>query len=468
MIASPHLPLPSATEIGLLERLEYFFDTTAPLKSRDHLLCAFSSGPDSTALLAALNQLRRRQAFSLTAAHLDHGLDPESAQRADHAVRVCSLLEVPLVHEAISVPRMRRPGESLEAAARRLRYAFLDRARRRLNAKFIATAHHRDDQLETVLLRLLFGSGIAGLAGMRARRDRILRPVLEVPRRDLLEFLASLNIQPRQDPTNADLAPPRNRIRHLLLPWLQRDDPMVESATLALARTAGRFTRKMERWLERHLDLEPCEPVGCSVAQERLSRLPYPLWEFALAAISRRAGQDYPPRRKVRAELHRQVVAGHRVGCSCRSGWAWTESGGRLRYSPRPEKVADFTYTLDAPGERWIVELGVMLRMSRGPVEPWMFRGHPQRVGLAMELGGSGLLSVRNRRPGDRLQPLGSAYRRRLKDVLIERGVERERRDRIPLLCWNDDIAWVPGVTIDERFRIANHLEVWVAEIEER
>ncbi|HKH47107.1 MAG TPA: tRNA lysidine(34) synthetase TilS, partial [Thermoanaerobaculia bacterium] len=115
-----------------------------------------------------------------------------------------------------------------------------------------------------------------------------------------------------------------------------------------------------------------------------------------------------------------------------------------------------------------IPELGVRVGLHHRPVEPWMFQGSPHRAGLALPLAAGDRVTVRNRRPGDRLHPLGAAGSRRLKEVLIDRRVPEGARDRIPLLCVGERIAWVPGITIDQRFRITGEASAWVAEVETR
>jgi tRNA(Ile)-lysidine synthase len=129
------------------------------------------------------------------------------------------------------------------------------------------------------------------------------------------------------------------------------------------------------------------------------------------------------------------------------------------------EKVPDFTYTLEIPGELYIPEIAVRMRLSRRAVEPWMFRGLPGRAGLALPLAEGGCVTVRNRRPGDRIRPLGASGSRRLKDVLIDRRVPVQERRRLPLLCVGEWIAWAPGVTIDQRFCLEGHATAWVAEV---
>ncbi|MFP3941699.1 MAG: tRNA lysidine(34) synthetase TilS, partial [Thermoanaerobaculia bacterium] len=168
----------------LLATLDGFFRSTAPAGAGDLIVVAFSGGPDSTALLAALRRLAPERGWRLLAAHLDHGMDPGSRGRAEGAREIAERLGVEVVAERRPVPEAARRREGPEAAARRARYRFLEDVRAGNDGLWIATAHHRDDQAETVLLRMLQGSGVEGLAGIRPVRGRLVRPILALPRRE--------------------------------------------------------------------------------------------------------------------------------------------------------------------------------------------------------------------------------------------------------------------------------------------
>ena len=202
------------------------------------VVVGLSGGADSVALLDALASLRRRRGFRVVAAHLDHGLRAGSADDAAFCAELCRALDVPLrVGRADVRGRAARERGGLEQAARRERYAFLRRAREEESAFAIAVAHTRDDQAETLLLRLLRGAGATGLAGMRPRTADVVRPLLAVSRDEVLAYLRERGLAWREDPSNADLAPRRNRVRHELIPYLEeRFNPGVRAS---LARTAS-------------------------------------------------------------------------------------------------------------------------------------------------------------------------------------------------------------------------------------
>ncbi len=436
----------------ILSTLEAFFRDEAPLDPGDSLIAAFSGGPDSTALLLALSHL----GYPVVAAHLDHGMDPGSAERARAAARLAEKIGVPFVTERREVARR---GDSFEAAARRVRYEFLEEVRIRTGARWIATAHHRDDQAETVLLRLMFGSGLEGLGGIRPVHGAVVRPLLALPRKDLLAALGDL--EPVQDPTNQDLRIPRSRVRHLLLPRLGSDDLLASIASKARAASA-----RLERKVSGLLDVQQREN-GIAVDRAALERLPAEVLPFALAWLHRRAGAPLPAGSPARTELLRQLSRGH-AACDCGGGWRWETSGELLVLGLKPaeeERVADFSYTLGIPGEVEIPEIAVRVGLSRRPVEPWMLSGSPRCAALALPLAEGDSVTVRNRRPGDRIHPLGAGGSRKLKELLIDRRVPRRDRDRLPLICVGERIAWVPGVTIDHRFRIAGEKTAWLAEV---
>ncbi len=467
----------SALASGLDGTLERFFDEVAPLDRGDTLLIAFSGGPDSTALLAAAAGFARPRKLGLLAAHLDHGLDEGSSDRAARAADLADRIGVPLICERASPDDedLRRRG--LEDWARRARYGFLERVRRQRDARYVATAHHRGDQIETVLLRVLMGSGLAGLGAIEPRRGSVVRPLLCARREQLERELARAGLTPVDDPTNRDGRRPRTLVRERLVPALVDTAPGLDECLLRIAEHARRLATAIEPRLADHLALAVADDGDSadrrvSVDLKCLRELPFEVRSLALALLHRRAGSPYPAGGPARSELERQLAAGGRIGSDCGRGWRWegyprTRSPHRLVLRRHvAASTAAFAYTLRIPGELAIPELDLRVSIAREPVDDWVFEGHPRRAALDLPIADGDHLTVRNRLPGDRLQPLGCDYRRRLKDVLIDAGVPREERDRIPLVCLGNRIVWVPGLTIDENSRIKKQKHAWIARIE--
>lgn len=450
--------------MSLLEHLSDTLHRLGILQAGRRLVIAFSGGPDSTALLWGLQRVTGGSGVELFAVHVDHALDEDSRRRAVGAERICRALEVPF-------SQTRRPFEtrtayaSREADARRFRYRALERQRQHLDADYILTAHHADDQIETLLIRLLYGSGIEGLSGIAEQRGPLLRPLLGLRKQVLLRALRQAGLEPVRDPTNFHLHGVRNRIRHLLLPHLFAEDPELGRRLLDLSQTVAVFRSLLQKRLPELLDLKETR-TGSSVDRGSLERLPAALWPFALAEMSRMAGIDYPPPAAAREELARQIRADSQVRVDCGSGWRWRSQVGRLDLRESPPSPPAFAYTVEAPGECVIPELALRFRIRRGVVDTWMFRSSSRRAGLDLPIGPGDRVIVRSRRPGDRVQPFGCSYTRRLKDVLIDRRVPRCERGRLPLLEVDSQLVWIPGVTICEEARVGAAERAWIAELE--
>ena len=215
------------------------------------VVVAFSGGPDSSAMLHALVRASAALRLQLHAVHVNHGLRPGSSGDADHAARFASDLGVP-----IEVVRVAPRGRG-EEAARRARHAALEAVATRYGAHSIALGHTAGDQAETVLLHLLRGSGILGLAAM-APRDRLrFRPLLEISRQQVDSYCARHRLDPVLDESNSDPSFTRNRVRHELIPMLEtRFNPRVQEALVRLARIARDehdvVCRTADEWLVRH------------------------------------------------------------------------------------------------------------------------------------------------------------------------------------------------------------------------
>ncbi len=425
----------------------------------------------------------------------------------------------------------------IEAAARAARYRSLERLRLRLGARYVLTGHHRDDQAETVLLRLRQGSGLLGLAGVQLRRGPIVRPLLTCSRQQLATWRARVapDLQPVTDPTNADLARPRNLIRHYVLPHLEgqavgrndctRSPPdrgLRTALGTRLARVAQRLQAARPAIEEFLLAFVDCRGVDnrdadggaatpeevrlgeVSIDPQRLLTLPGPLQPLALAALHRHAGAAHPASAAALGELQRQLAAtcdrSPRIGCDCGDGWSWRLQQGRLHLvrageeNRTPAALAFFSYTTSVPGSLAVPRLSLRLRLRRGSPDEWhryreqgavaarldggvdaraLFtpRSEPEagnlvraRAFLELPLADGAEVTVRNRRAGDRLQPLGCSYQRRLKEILIDRRVPRELRNSLPLLCVEGQVVWVPTVTLDHRFRVTGKRTLWIAE----
>lgn len=266
------------------------------------VLVAVSGGADSVALLRGMVELREELRLSLVVAHLDHQLRGEaSCQDARWIERLCIALDIPAVLGSADIAELaRHSGCGIEEAARDERYRFLEESAKACECAAVALAHTADDQAETILHHVLRGTGLAGLRGMPRERKlaqgiRLVRPLLDIERALLLDYLAALKQDFREDATNLDESYTRNRIRRQLLPSLARDfNPNVGEALCRLGRQAAEAQQAIDilagQLLERIIDT--VSPGECRLKWQPLVSVPLHLVRESLALLWRR--QDWP------------------------------------------------------------------------------------------------------------------------------------------------------------------------------
>jgi tRNA(Ile)-lysidine synthase len=409
------------------------------------VVAGLSGGADSVALLDVLHALAPRRGFRVVAAHLDHGLRTGSGADAAFCRDLCASLGVALeVGLADVTGRARRDGGGTEEAARLERYAFLREVAAEHGAAAIAVAHTLDDQAETFLLRLLRGAGSAGLGAMRPVNGDILRPMLEATRQDVLAHLQARGLPHREDESNADPAFLRNRTRHELLPYLeQRFNPKVRQA---LARAASVLSEEAGMLAEEGGCLLGAisERDGDDIVVDRAS-LGSVTRAVARAAVRsalertgglRGVGLDHVDRVLALAEERRR--SGKRVPLP--GGREAVVEFGRIRIGPRRPPAEPFSIELMVPGTAEIPGgLSIEALADGGPAES----NGPTAVVAAPD----GPLTVRTRRPGDRVRAKGRDMS--LKKFLTERQVPAAERAGLPLLASGHRVLWVPGQATD-------------------
>ena len=463
---------------NLLVRVRRYAAHHSLWRPATRVVAAVSGGSDSVALFLLLRDLADAGDLVLAGlAHLHHHIRGEAADAdARFSVALAARCGVPACVEDEDIPaRAARDRVSLEVAGREARQAFFARACAALHADCVSLAHTRDDQAETVLLRLVRGAGPAGLAGMSPRNGARVRPVLTVTRAELREYLEGLGETWHDDATNADCDNPRNRMRHEVLPLLRSAfNPQVDAA---LARTADILRSDADFFdavvAEAADRLVAVGSHGVRVDGAGLAALP----EAVARRVALRALETVHPGRSYGLE---EAIA------VCR--FAGGDAKGSLpgvemqRVGPvvvltvrgQPDASAGLVAFADVPAPQLLPIPGeVRERQGR-----WVVTSEGPRPGSVSDAGagdngglvgseagahrvmvdaarlGSALL-VRTRLPGDRLQPLGASGHRKLQDVLVDRKVPRAERDLVPIVTDSaGQIVWVAGQVLADPFRL--------------
>lgn len=399
------------------------------------VLCALSGGADSMYLLCRLLEGRERYGWRVCAAHLNHGLR-ETAGRDEKFVRDwCGRRGVPLAVGLEDVAGYaRREGLSLEEAGRTLRYRFLGQAALEAGCPLIATGHHAGDSAETVLMNLIRGCGLKGLAGIPERRDNIVRPMLEVSRGEIEAYLKEHGVPHVEDETNDDVNYTRNKVRHQLLPLLEELNPQAAAHIAA----AARRLREDEEELSRQAAPLAAEgldiPDGVALPVRVLREAPRSLALRACAGLLERAGLGAQA-------VHLERVLALALGDDPSAGADLPGGRAYRQYEllvlapgadPEPPAPAQLREGEQAWGE-WRIWCTPAPCPAKAYISPWEFYLRPEAY------------LVRPRREGDRLT-LGRRPEKTVKKLMIEGKVPARRRARVPVLALGGRAAAVGGL----------------------
>lgn len=443
------------------------------IRKEDRILVGVSGGADSVVLLAILNRLRPVYGITLAAAHFNHRTRATESDRDELFVRdLCESLGILLLTDSLKKSKGAQ-GMSVEDFLRRQRYAFFEKARRKAGANRVALGHNRDDQAETVLMNLIRGTGLSGLSGIPPVRDDgvYIRPLIDCSRLEITGYLKKEGLSCVEDSSNADERFRRNRIRHSLMPELERGfNPAIRDTICRLADVLRQendyiteeVCRQRPRWrngpdnenaytvpigdlrglhpaLRRRVVLEIARDVcapDCAIGFEHVQAV------LDLAGGKNPGGSlDLPgglliKRNYGRLEFRRT-----------------DRTGETRRFRSGPSRAGvEFCLEVPVPGIVRIASLDLRIRfrqLRRVPANV----ADERRAYMDCDRVAFPLV-IRNVMPGDRIQPLGMKGTRKLKSIFIDDKIPRELRERLPVLADEISVLWVPGVRLSERVRV--------------
>jgi tRNA(Ile)-lysidine synthase len=463
----------------LEKRVREFISREGMLKPGEGMVIAVSGGPDSVALLRLLYDLRESWGWGakggvvpiLHVAHLNHMLRGEESEGDERFVQELALgMGLGFTSKKVDV-RQEAAGQGIavEEAARRVRYSFLEDLARELGLKVVAVGHTADDNAETVLHRIIRGTGLAGLAGIPPVREtsrgsgiRLIRPLLSTWRKEVLDYLKEKDLGYRIDSSNLEVSHTRNRIRLEFLPLLEKYNPRVKESLVRLAETAGREYEILEGEVSKIVkEGLTREDMGYALEIAPLKNQPSFLQHLVFREVLNQIGL---PLKKVDSKHYeglRSLVEGWAGPISLPWGWEAEGREGKIFFTGWPRRRFPrhnpVDTVLNIPGITRLTD-GTELRaeildLKEGFLEDYKRSKTTEEEVFDLEKLELPLV-VRTRRAGDRFWPLGAGGEKKLKDFFIDEKIPRPRRDDWPLVCDGRHPIWVVGLRVDERQKI--------------
>lgn len=444
------------------------------IEKGDKVLVCVSGGPDSMALLYLMAGLKKDYNLELTIAHFDHMLrSKQSIADANFVKKIAAKLNIPFIMERCNVKEIAGANKmSIEEAAREARYDFFQRMAEKIGANKIATAHNMGDQAETVLMRFIKGTGSLGLLGIPYKRwlgnAWVIRPLLDVKRLDIERYLERFKIPSRVDTSNLKMFYLRNKIRHKLMPLLEKEfNPKIKENLNQVAKSLSDefdYLNTTANRLFKRLAIETKTAIEIDVG--KLQRQHIALQRLIVRQIILKLKGDL--RRitfKHWQEIESILSDEGEISVDLPDGLKVKKNKGRLIFTKgdvTEDSIQEFKKIakLDVPGEVIIPSLGIKVCSEVVKYVPKFKKG--KRRKRVEYINGDTILpplKIRTRREGDRMRPLGMKFYKKLHDIFVDEKVPRQIRDKIPLIISGDKILWAVGVKLSEDCKIDENTE---------
>ncbi len=430
------------------------------LSRGETVVAAVSGGADSVAMLHLLWRMSEEYRLSIVVAHLDHGLRGRESRR-DYLFteELAKRLGLPFVGGRLGPGELEKTSGSPQEAARKKRYEFLERAAVLHKAGKIALGHTLDDQAETVLMRLLKGASLSGLAGIPAKRDKYIRPLLFASRKEIEEYASAEGLSFVTDSSNLERKYLRNRVRIDLIPGLQGEyNPNIKetlSRTAALLRTDDEY---IERAAERAFKSVCIEMRPGSITLDRLKLLKAhgAIISRVFLLAGRALGREGLELGSVHVEAFLEMVRGPRPNAvislpdGIRAERVYERVVVAVEAAP---EAAEFEAVINVPGRTVLEGIGEFRAELKKPAAGGLKEGEGA-AWFDREVLSAGPLVVRQARPGDRMVPFGMQGRRKLKDIFIDMKVPPSNRRRTPIVLAGGEIIWAAGLRRSALFMV--------------
>ncbi|MEG0309033.1 MAG: tRNA lysidine(34) synthetase TilS [Clostridium sp.] len=448
---------------NMIEKVIKTIDDNKMIGNGDRVIVALSGGPDSISMLHVLCTLRDKYNMRVYAAHINHMLrNDDSDEDEVTCKKFCSDNEIEFFSKSVDINVMAKEnGISTEMAGREARYSFFSELLSELDANKVAVAHNLNDQAETVLMRMMRGTGIEGLIGIKAVRDDIfIRPIINVGRDEIEEYCKINSLPARIDKTNFEPIYSRNKIRLELIPYIEEN--FNEDIISTLNRMCELIKRDEEYIQE---NVVKVFQNYCDIQTEKviIDKDAFYLHPSIVSRVIRKAvlvfKGDINNIQSIHIEniiqVQKSATGKHTIipkNILVTNVYGNIEITRKLRVNKAIEVKNNVNINLNL-GENYISELGIKINIRAISNDTKINFKQGENVRY-FNCGNVKNMTLRFRENGDRFAPLGMQGSKKLKDVLMDLKIPRERRDFIPLLCFDEEISWIIGYKLSEKFKI--------------
>jgi len=453
----------------LREKVLSYIKDNSLIESGDKILVALSGGPDSICLLNILLELKEELNIDIAAAHLNHLLRGKDAFKdEEYVINICNSMGIKCFVKRVDINGYAKEHKlSSEMAGRNVRYNFFDEIVEEEGFNKVATAHNANDQAETILFRLMRGTGLEGLGGIKASRDnKIIRPILCLSREQVEKYIELKNLNPRIDKTNFEKIYNRNKIRLDILPYmkenfnediiqtlnrmsllLQKDNKFLENLSLSFynkycIQYDDYFIIKKEIFKEE-------ESIVNRVLRHAITRYSKSNYDFEMKHIYKisylaknNSGKSVDLPNGIYVEnIYGDIYIKNKIK--------------KYDINNKKEKIIlskDNTNKNTIEFNKFSIEFSVMSNYQSNDIR--LNQGNLMQYFDFDKINDN--ISIRNRNDGDKLIPLGMSGSKKLKDIFIDMKIPKEERDNIPILCFDEKIAWIIGIRTSENYKLTN------------
>lgn len=435
------------------------------IKSGDKVLVALSGGPDSVCLLNILYNLKAELNIEVGAAHLNHLLrDKDAFEDEEYVKTLCKSLDIPCFVKRVDINKYSKDKKmSSEMSGREARYNFFDDIVKDEGYTKIATAHNANDQAETILFRLMRGSGIEGLCGIKVRRDKIIRPILCLSRKEVEEYIEINNLKPRIDKTNFEKIYNRNKIRLDMIPYikenfnediiqtlnrmsvlLQKDNEFIENSARSFYEK--HCIEQSDYFIIKKEMFDNKEAVVTRVIRYALTNFSKTHYDFEMKHIyeicnlaKNNSGKAIDLPNKIYAEnIYGDIYIKERININ--------------NIDVKQEIVVNKN---EINGKKIFFDNeNIEFSLLKNDSNLDLNQNNLIKYFDFDKINDS--ISLRKRKNGDKIIPLGMKGSKKIKDLFIDMKVPKEERDCIPLLCFDENISWIVGIRVSEEYKITN------------